>query len=266
MLGYYFFILLAAILPSNMTTRAWPTQPEAQKKQDIAQQPIAKDKWNLTYADKLWGLKLKAVKYVDKSDDAASGLSRAGSYKLLLEFTRDLKDEERAAAQRAFGLRALQGLELYFFDTDNVLRTKQTSMSIDGEVTGIKGDAFWLILSANFPKGPNVAKAQLRPREAAPTVGGWGRIVKVDSDKNTITVKGDEDKEYVVKVESSTKLVGPRGREIGGLSDKALKEGARGSWMLYKDGKVTELHLRGGREPRGEPKKRTTRNEKNKDN
>ena len=60
-------------------------------------------------------------------------------------------------------------------------------------------------------------------------------------------VKGDDGKEHSLKVDSGTKLVGPRGREIKGLSDKALKEGARVAWTLDKEGKVKELHLQSAR-------------------
>src|SRR5262249_36157294 len=123
-----FFILLAAMPSCDTTTTVPATQPEGPKKEAI---PLAKDKWNLSYIEKLWGLTLKDVRYVDME-----GASHR-SYKLLLEFTRDLKEEEQTAVRQALhqdreGQINLVGLQFYFFDSDKVVRDRERRVSIDG--------------------------------------------------------------------------------------------------------------------------------------
>jgi hypothetical protein len=74
-----------------------------------------------------------------------------------------------------------------------------------------------------------------------------GKIVKVDADKKTITVKSDIGKEHVLNVESNTKLFGTGSKKISGLDDKALHAGAEVSWRTDKDGKLKDMHLLEGR-------------------
>jgi hypothetical protein len=89
-------------------------------------------------------------------------------------------------------------------------------------------------------KNPRSKGARTHPAEPG---SDQGVIVSVDTEKNTITVKDDEDKEHTFTADEHTKLKGPRGGTLHNLKDKQIKAGRQVSWMADKDGKLKELWL-----------------------
>jgi hypothetical protein len=70
-----------------------------------------------------------------------------------------------------------------------------------------------------------------------------GVIVSVDTEKNTLTVKGDDNKEHTLAVSEQTKIMGPRGRAVPNLKDKHIHQGLDVTWYADKDGKLRSLVL-----------------------
>src|SRR5205823_4343291 len=96
------------------------------------QPPIPPDKWNLEYADKTWGLKMKSVSYSTERK----------SYTFVVEFSKDLNPDELRVVRAAFPARdsgESKILVFYFFDKDNVVLTKQARFDTTTELTGVKG-------------------------------------------------------------------------------------------------------------------------------
>jgi hypothetical protein len=118
---------------------------------DTEQGPIPKEKWSAGHADKLWGVKVRTVKYRLNQQPA--------EYRVVLEFTRDLKPEELSGILRAFGVKepdagASAGdkvtprrIEFHFFDDDGVVVERYGTYKVEGEITGKTGDAFRAIIS-----------------------------------------------------------------------------------------------------------------------
>ena len=61
------------------------------------------------------------------------------------------------------------GLEYVFFDNDSVVVGKLTpgNVSLGGEITGVKGDAFRVSMSPTF-NFPGAVKMEIRPVKAEP--------------------------------------------------------------------------------------------------
>jgi hypothetical protein len=109
-------------------------------------------KWVVDQFDKAWGIKLKSVAMKDSG----------GSFtevKMTLEFTKDVPDVEemRKAFAAGFGTppKARRGtppnpvnhpILFYVFDKENVSIGKFAISRIEGDLTGVKGDAFRIIL------------------------------------------------------------------------------------------------------------------------
>jgi hypothetical protein len=70
-------------------------------------------------------------------------------------------------------------------------------------------------------------------------------VVKVNADKNTLTVKMEDGKTKEIKIGKSTKFVGPRGGvSDDGIKDDRLTAGAEVTLMMSADGKsVSEVRL-----------------------
>jgi hypothetical protein len=120
--------------------------------------PIPKEKWDLSYAEKAWGVTLKSVSYEDNR--------KPPLYKLVLEFTKDINGEERQAIYGALNSapRMVRTVDFYFLDADNVVMTHHSQFAVEGEVTGKKGDAFRLLVVPAADQFKAV-KVELRPKK-----------------------------------------------------------------------------------------------------
>lgn len=109
----------------------------AQEKKEPAADD-GKPKFVVDQFEKAWGIKLKSMAV--KEDAARSGCVVT----LTLEFTKDANDAKEL--ERAFARSTRTGNEIrvifYLFDEDNVSLGKFTHDSVQGELTGVKGDAF----------------------------------------------------------------------------------------------------------------------------
>jgi hypothetical protein len=143
-----------------------------------ASAPILKEKWNLDYAEKTWGLKFKGFKYIEvvtPSRVASLPDFKNGSFHLLLEFTKDLKGQDLQSLKTGFNQTSQvepYDVEFVVIDEDNVIVSKILGPpAYKGEVTGVKGDAFWLIFRDNLsgsyilPDLKVVKRVELRPRQ-----------------------------------------------------------------------------------------------------
>ena len=120
--------------------------------------PIPKDKWDATYLDKEWGIKLKSVTFNPEKNGNVYG-----PYKLLVEFSKDVEDVK--ALKMGFGGddgKTAKAFLIYFFDADNVVVHKTTSKYIGGELTGKKGDAFRMYVEMELPWVAEARKAEFR--------------------------------------------------------------------------------------------------------
>lgn len=124
---------------------------------------IPKDKWNLTHAEKAWKVKAKQVKFTDVSTSGGpykdGSVRRIQQYELLFEFAESLTDDEVKTLNRTLSGRG--DVEFVYFDSDNVIRERQREMTVSGDATGVKGDAFWVIVRPPYSRG--VVRAELRP-------------------------------------------------------------------------------------------------------
>jgi hypothetical protein len=109
-----------------------------------------------TYMEKTWGIKFKSYKL------------DGGRLILLFQFTKDIDDatELRKALARFSGRPAKPGEAthfFYYFDKENVAITKFSPESVQGELSGKKGDAFRV--SIPFSSGGDLSgtKLELRP-------------------------------------------------------------------------------------------------------
>jgi hypothetical protein len=139
--------------------------------------PISKDKWDVSHAEKTWGVRLKGFKYIEEAglpNEKDDG--RALSYQLLLEFTKDLEGPDLWAVKGWFASSSPpspHALEFVVIDLDGVPVAKvDWGVTYKGDVTGVKGDAFWLIIPDAFRhlKGledvKRVKRVELRPKRA----------------------------------------------------------------------------------------------------
>lgn len=150
--------------------------------------PIPKERWTAEYTEKMWGIKIKNVKYILYKPPERLVAARkpvaylqGGYYVLVLEFTKDLKADELKSVRRGF--EPIQSkrrsktkahkrdddpdttlknspnnqLEFHFFDEDRVVVDKCKNGGsgyriVEGDLTGRKGDAFRIIIDATFDK------------------------------------------------------------------------------------------------------------------
>jgi hypothetical protein len=145
------------------------------------------EKWDGSYLEKQWGLKLKSVTYTDPPgyQTEAAGTGRAiGPVQVtcLFEFVKDAEDVK--AVREAFGIPPTPPLgdpswrpavAACFFDEENVLIYKLPagamvgSAPIEGEITGRKGDAFRMVLGIGAYEADHTLskakKVEFRPVE-----------------------------------------------------------------------------------------------------
>ncbi len=129
--------------------------------------PLPKDKWNLDYADKTWGLKFKTLKYVEQVIPPPGKLGTNPSsfhYKLLIECTKDIgSNDEVAKLKMILQGQQTPGIEWVALDDDNVVVSRFTNgASVVSDLTGVKGDAFWLMVAADFPGKDKAKRIELR--------------------------------------------------------------------------------------------------------
>jgi hypothetical protein len=133
----------------------------ADEKKEEPVVPIPLEKWGFDSAVKTWGMKVKKCSY-----DLPT-LRAPAQYTFVVEFTKDLTGEELAALKKALnGAWAPKTLAVFFFDKDMVLITRTADYDVISEMTGVKGDAFQLVVSRPTKDGKpatEVSKVDLRP-------------------------------------------------------------------------------------------------------
>jgi hypothetical protein len=129
-------LLLACLLVGRTASEG--TKEEAIKLDDAA-------------LEKAFGLKLKAIKVQQGRTEGDTLIT------MTLEFTKDVPARGKQLAVRGRDLASLRSLfagkqssgkmllRLYFFDAEDVAFAKQPPGKIEGEVSGMKGDAFRVI-------------------------------------------------------------------------------------------------------------------------
>lgn len=120
------------------------------------------DKWDDAYLQKEWGAKVKSVTILPDGD-----------YALVVEFLKDFDDVTKL--QQAFHKKFSGTVSdthpmfvFYFFDADNVaVGSPLPHLRLEGEVTGVKGDAVRLIVRSARSAGPDsprrITRASVRP-------------------------------------------------------------------------------------------------------
>lgn len=136
--------------PARTEPKPKDTTPDTQP--EVSSIPL--ENWDCSYAEKKWGVKLKSAEPYWTT-----------AHKLLFEFTKDVEDKQ--GLREAFPVPARNrtpSAVWYFFDKDNVVISKAYHDSIEGELTGIKGDAFRVVVipSQDRKKLPHIRKAALR--------------------------------------------------------------------------------------------------------
>ncbi len=137
-------------------TASWACGDEKKEEQP----GIPQEKWNIEFAEKMWGMKLQSVSYDPKSQQ----------FTLIMAYTKDLSKEELKPFVAAFPpLDSAKGAEgrskvvaFYFIGKDNVILAKHSFFWTDSEPTGVKGDAVKLQMTRPTDNA-KVAKVELRP-------------------------------------------------------------------------------------------------------
>jgi tetratricopeptide (TPR) repeat protein len=105
-----------------------------------------KERWSAGYADKTWGLKIKSV----KCEHFAPDRKGTEEYRVVLEFGKDLKPDELKALRESIDPTTSPAaggkLEFQGFDDDGVVALRCTVYTLQGELTGTKGDAFRVVI------------------------------------------------------------------------------------------------------------------------
>jgi hypothetical protein len=120
-------------------------------------------KVDLSYLKQTWGLECKSQK-VERNYGLGGGMQMT----FRLEFTRDLPNlkEIREQLTAREPKSSDSALWFYFFDGDNVVIYKTPPNKIEGEVTGVKGDAIRVSI---FAIGEDILektqKIEVRPGE-----------------------------------------------------------------------------------------------------
>src|SRR5262249_27741365 len=115
-----------------------------------ASAPIPKGKWDVRHAEKTWGLQMKGFKYVEKVRVFSGKRETETSYHLLLEFTKDLPLQELYSLRETLRSSSPTPVNFVVIDEDSVPVAKNDGIEVKGEVTGVKGDAFWLVVKDWF--------------------------------------------------------------------------------------------------------------------
>jgi hypothetical protein len=132
----------------------------------ITEPPQAGDtgiKWNLDYLEKTWGLKAKSITIPPAPAKSTANLE---TFKLVLEFTKDIDDLKTLKAALEPNPSKGQPITLYFyyFDEENVSLGKTYVRSVEGEITGKKGDAIRVYVDViNAPQLAKTKKIEARP-------------------------------------------------------------------------------------------------------
>src|SRR5262249_8578373 len=117
----------------------------------------AQEQWKFDVAEKQWGLQVKSV--------TCSTVGEEQTYTLLVEFTRDLREDELARLNEDFPAKGdSKSLTFVYFDKDSVPLVKRADFRVTSELTGVKGDAFRLVVPAPAKNAEDAVKAELRAR------------------------------------------------------------------------------------------------------
>jgi hypothetical protein len=152
--------------PANAVTEATSGMRDR-----TASAPIPKERWNLEYAEKTWGIKLKDFKYIEDPS-----YRWTGEFRLLLEFTKDLPAKELTPIKPPHGYTSFPyNVQFVILDADSVpIGWIPWSPTSAGSITGVKGDAFWVVCrsySRDSSAGHNVSdlkgvkRVDLRPTQ-----------------------------------------------------------------------------------------------------
>jgi len=120
--------------------------------------------WKMDYLETAWGLKFKSARVEGKGDKQ--------TLSILLTFTKDADDVKKL--QETFyppplpkkGAIPVPPIQFYFFDKDDTVIGKTSVYFTRGEITGVKGDAFRVVLQfASAFADQGVKKIAVRPSE-----------------------------------------------------------------------------------------------------
>ena len=102
---------------------------------------------NVSIIERLWKVKVKAIRHRVSPDGTGSREQPKNSrrYELLFEFTEDLTNDEIERISQA-GMAKAVAFEFYLFDSENVVLKREPAITLDGEITGVRGDAFRMFL------------------------------------------------------------------------------------------------------------------------
>lgn len=135
--------------------------------------PIPRSKWNLDYLEKAFGVRFKGFKCIEETrrvrdDDHPEYLIR--TYRFLLEFTKDMSENDLALFKMRFASYSPprpDQIEWAIIDTDGVVVSRTSgSPTFKGEMTGKKGDAFWIVIRDPVSgDARNVQKIEIRSRQ-----------------------------------------------------------------------------------------------------
>ena len=141
----------AVCTPLLLLVLAVPSMAQTEKATDI--------KCDMGYLEKTWGVKLKNFAIVENN-----GVT---SMKLLLEFTKDVEDLQgmRQALTPPPPKSVNPVIFYHYFDKDGVRVGKVIPHSLQGELSGMKGDAFRLFLPFEGAYVKDAVKLEARPTE-----------------------------------------------------------------------------------------------------
>ncbi len=115
--------------------------------------------------EKAFGLKFKSIVVADRT------LAPAPEMVLTFEFTKDLPDKK--ALKEAFAATGKKPdkldkhvLVFHLFDADNVSLTKYGIVSVEGELSGVKGDAFRVLIYYDRDALKKAKKLEARLQDA----------------------------------------------------------------------------------------------------
>lgn len=115
--------------------------------------------WNTTYLEQEYGLKVKAIKFVPKSDYSDP------RYELLAEFVKEVDGSKvEKDIPKSGTISQSPAFHFFCFDCDNVVLGKSRDFCLTGgELTGHKGDAVRLTLRIEPSYLGNTRRIEVRP-------------------------------------------------------------------------------------------------------
>jgi hypothetical protein len=124
-----------------------------------AQEKNIDPKIDLDYLEKTFHLKGKDVQLQSKKKKGKQSSPHV-ILTLLLEFTQDTDPKK---VEDAFTSTDSPKLWVYLFDRDNVLLKRYALTQTQGEITGVKGDAFRALTNLETQPAKNARRIEVRP-------------------------------------------------------------------------------------------------------